>query len=80
MTPAEIARGLTKAQRETLHAIVSIDGWPEARIRAMLDGTGKHGLLDLRDMGLAIKGPPWALTPLGLAVRRAILEEEGADG
>jgi hypothetical protein len=72
MTPGEIARELSKAQREALIAAretVLMD-------RMKLPGKNKA----LRQLGLAVLA--WRggdlLTPLGLAVR-AILEQESRD-
>jgi hypothetical protein len=78
---AGVAARLTKAQREAVLALHG-DGyksWPAVRLRLMMDSLGKHGLAEMRVLGLAQKGPPWFLTPLGLAVRQHLTRAQGED-
>jgi hypothetical protein len=80
--PATVAGKLTKAQRE---AVLALNGdaykqWPDERLRAMMDGLGRSGLSQMRDLGIAEKGPPWHLTTLGLAVRAHLLSDAGEGG
>jgi hypothetical protein len=81
MTPAEIARGLTKAQRTALWNLGLERGWQ----LPPHDGWRRAGLAccGLFDKGLANRTVEkrvslYRLTPLGLEVR-AIIEQEARD-